>query len=176
MNKALAGLVLATAGLVTVAGVAPAAQAYPEFQFEASVSAIVVVEGEPFEASSSAAVDCAWTHEFNGKEKRGQGRSFTSTHRAPQVKKETRIPVNFTCEFDGSVTAGRGVMIPAETATRSIEVTVVPREGDRETAAQAGALPNTGGPSKYILLGGLLLLLVGAAAAWAARRRGATQV
>lgn len=175
MNKALAGIALVITGLLTVAGLATAAQAYPEITFEAEVSEVVVIEGERFEASSSASVECDWTHEFNGKRKRGEGTSFTSTHKAPQVKEETVIPVNFTCEYDGSATAGRAVMVPAETATRSIDVTVLPRESDRDgsqTAAGQSALPNTGGPSQYILLGGLLLLVLGGLAAWAARRRG----
>ena len=189
MKKALTGVALVLTGLLSLAAVVPTAHAYPEIMFEADVSKTVVVEGERFTATSRASVECAWTHGFNGKEQRGAGTTYTSRQRAPQVKRETVIPVDFTCEYDVSGSAAR------ETATRSIDVTVVPRgaagsgagavadaggavdagavadAGAGAAADQAAALPNTGGPSQYILVGGLLLLVLGGLAAWAARRR-----
>lgn len=174
MKKALAGVALVLGGLLVVAGTVPAAQAYPEVSFEAHVDDQVVFEFESFVASSEANVDCDWTHEWNGKTQRGQGKSHRSKFKAPAVDAETVIPVHFTCAYDGSVTAGRAVLIPAETWNRTVNVTVLPRGAVRDSAdtnATQSALPNTGGPSMYVLVGGLLLLVVGVLAAWAARRR-----
>lgn len=174
MKKVLASTALVLGGLVAALGLAPAAQAYPELQFEAGVSARIVHEHEVFTASSSANADCAWTHEWNGTSSRGQGRGHKSTWTAPDVARSTVIPMHFTCSYDGSVSAGRSVPVARQTWSRTIDVTVLPVAAPANSAQSV--LPNSGGPDKRILLGGLLLLVLGGVAVRAARRRGADAV
>lgn len=178
MNKAIASLALVLGGLLGVTALAPAAQAYPEPTIEVSVSDQSVHAGATFTSSSEASVDCTWTHQWNGKSSTGHGKKHTATWVAPNVKKKTVIPLYFACDYDATFSAGRSVLVPAATVTRTIDVTVLPgrgrQQGQGAPAGSASDLPNSGGPDKSILLGGLLLLLLGGIAVRAARSR-ATQ-
>lgn len=118
----------AVLGLLAALGLAlamtPAAQAYPDVTIEAHVSDTTVRAGATFTASSSANVQCAWTHEFDGTTHRGTGKDFTSRFTAPQVQRRTVIPVEFTCSY--ASTDG-----PA-TARRTINVSVLPANGGND--------------------------------------------
>jgi LPXTG-motif cell wall-anchored protein len=180
--RAAFGLILA---LGVALGMAPAAQGYPEVSFHAEVSDQVVFSGSTFTATSSANVECAWSHEWNGTTQRGIGQSFKSTFTAPQVKRREVIPLHFTCTYAGAAGAG-STAVKMTTWQRTIDVTVVPASPQAAppatgsgaaggpTAADLGAgadMPNTGGPNALFLIAGLLLLLSGAVAVRMARSR-----
>lgn len=176
----------ALVGLLTLFCLAPGAQAYPDPLFDADVSARVVQSGATFTATSSANVDCDWTHEWNGTRRAGASKAgaFTSTFTAPRVTVETVIPVTFTCVHDAG---GPG---RAATWTRTIDVTVLPPEQRAPAPSHQGvtipgsapgsggpglgtaaSLPSTGGPSVLFLVAGLALLVAGSAAVRLARTR-----
>ena len=76
-----------------------------------------------------------------------------------------------TCAYDGDEKAPN--TRTAATWQRTIEITVLPRR-TAVSAPGVGAgsdLPNTGGPNRLFLAGGLVLLISGATAVTLARRR-----
>jgi LPXTG-motif cell wall-anchored protein len=181
-------LVLLVAGLGITVGLAPAAQAYPDVTFHAAVSDQRVFSGQSFTATSSANVECAWTHEWNGTSHRGVGQAFTSRFTAPDVQKRTVIPLHFSCTYVAAAGAGT-VAASSATWTRTLDVTVLPARSREAVAApvtttgrtsnaaglpanlDGSDLPDTGGPNVAFLVAGLVLLLSGAVAVRVARGR-----
>lgn len=183
---AILGAVAMSALLVTL-GVVPSAQAYPEFQMTADVQPRVVIGGNTITSSSSAGFECQWTHEFNGKKKKGKGQAFSATFTTPVVEEVTVMPVDFTCRYRASSVGGASG--DKQVATRTVNVKVLPQGADAAAPGAEGSggalapgseggnagvgsdLPNTGGPNVIFLVLGLLLLLAGIVAVRFARTR-----
>ena len=142
--------------------------------FNASADKKVVTGGKSVGVSATANVDCAWTVTWNGETRRGKtaaGVPFTATFTAPQVSKRTVINAKVSCAYDvASCDALSGGGRVGSVWNKSIPITVLPSSQGAPAAAAAGDLPNTGGPSWYLLAGGLLLVLAGAGAVRASRR------
>lgn len=180
MKKFAAGCVVALMGLLTIAVLAPAAQAYPEVAIDLSVDRTVLHGGEQFTATGSSSVDCAWTAEWNGEVHRGAGSPgspYVTSYTAPEVSDVTKIPLHGTCRYADPApriarqTAGRAAAA-TEVWKRTIMITVLPNGSAAPPAASNGAdLPNTGGPSWIVFVGGLVLFFSGVVAVRVARRR-----
>lgn len=179
--------------LLALAGFHSPAQAYPDAQVDLHVDHQTVTSGESFTATASSSVQCSWKLEWDHKVSTGEstsGSDFVTSFKANQVKSTTEIPLTGTCTYDSD---GQ-----ATTAKRTVQITVEPREkGSSQVSAPGTAsgtasgsasghasgqgagvhssagsdLPNTGGPNRLFLAGGLLLLISGAAAVSLARRR-----
>jgi LPXTG-motif cell wall-anchored protein len=171
--------------LLALAGFQSPAQAYPEAQIDLRVDHQTVTSGESFTATASSDVHCSWKLEWDHKVSKGEsskGSDFVSSFRAKPVKSTTKIPLNGTCTYDAD---GK-----TTTATRTIDITVKPKNGGSTQVSAPGSgsgahsgsagshsgasgsdLPNTGGPNRLFLAGGLVLLMSGAAAVTLARRR-----
>lgn len=168
--KKLAVLCIAALGAaLLVFGTAPAASAYPELTCNVDVSPQVLKPGHTFTVTANAAgVDSTnhavnrasvqWTFAWNGVTKNRSGSPASVKFTAPQVTKTKVIPLTVR----SSSAAGDCV--------RHFDVTVI-------AAAAAGphvgddGLPNTGGPTFWLLVAGLVLLLGGGGAVLSARRR-----
>ena len=174
MKKTLSLGLAAFAALVAVLAVVGSqspAQAYPEISIGLSVNRDVLYGGQDFTATAQANVICSWDLEWNGVVRNADEApnvDFVTTYTAPDVTKVTKIPLHGTCLYDASETP---TAARVETAwRRTIVITVLPRHS--AVAGPVGSdLPNTGGPSKLFLAGGLVLLLSGAIAVTVARRR-----
>ena len=107
---------------------------------------------------------------------------FVTSFKAEQVKNSTEIPLNGTCTYDvrraddhceahrpdhGGPEARR--IEPGLRAGPRIRLRV--RPGAAAPRGAGSDLPNTGGPNRLFLAGGLLLLISGATAVTLARRR-----
>jgi LPXTG-motif cell wall-anchored protein len=169
--------------LLALAGFQSPAQAYPEVQIDLRVDHQTVTSGESFTATASSDVQCSWKLEWDHKVSRGEsssGSDFVTTFKAKPVKTTTQIPLNGTCTYDSD---GQRA-----SQSRTVEITVEPKhsgstqvsapgggptKSGHGSAAQAGGsdLPNTGGPNRLFLAGGVLLLISGATAVTLARRR-----
>jgi LPXTG-motif cell wall-anchored protein len=164
-------------GLVAAIGFAPSAQAYPEVVINISVGRTVVFGLHDFTAVASANVTCNWTLEWNGVTRTRAGhKTFTTTFRAPNVSRVTRIPLHATCVY--TVPSGARAVTSRTTATtasqatwrRTIVITVLPARGTVTPPSQGG-IPNTGGPDLWILLAGLGLVATGGAVVVRSKRR-----
>ena len=159
------------AALATLAAQSPA-QAYPEVQIGLKVDRQVLYGGQKFTATASSNVHCAWTLEWHGKVRTGNGSvgaDFVTTYTAPAVTRSTKIPLHGTCAYDSSETPSAR---SAATWQQTIQITVLPRSTAVSPPGGGGSdLPNTGGPDWRVLVGGLVLLLSGATAVTVARRR-----
>jgi len=186
--------------VLALVGFQSPAQAYPEARIELRVDHQSVYSGESFTATASSNVRCEWTLEWDNKVRRSEstsGSDFVTTFKARNVKTTTQIPLHGTCSYDADQTPDAR---PA-TWERTIEITVEPRSSSQVSApgnapgtagsgaqgsgAQASGaqvsgphlgvagsdLPNTGGPNRLFLVGGLLLVISGATAVTVARRR-----
>ena len=169
VKKVLSLAVAALVGLLTVIGLAPAAQAYPEGVCDLEVSAQVVNSGETVTATSHYSVvdtsarkqagdDVHWVLTFNGDSRTGTGETFTASFTAPDVTKPSSFKLTST---------GTG---PAGTCSRSVDVTVLP-DGSVSPPGGGGGLPNTGGPDLWILLLGVVLVGAGTAVTLRTRRK-----
>ena len=174
------------AGLAVLGPVAPA-QAYPETSIDVTVSSSVVHSGESFTVTAkSDNTTCSWTLRWDKAVRTGTsstGSPFTTSFTAPQVKKQQKIPLHATCQYDDPGSNVRG----SQTWQRTIVITVLgsdtsvaPPKSHSGSGGSAGAagpggslLPNTGGPRLLIALGGLVLLVSGATAVSVSRRRAA---
>jgi LPXTG-motif cell wall-anchored protein len=170
--------------LLALAGFHSPAQAYPEAQIDLHVDHQTVTSGESFTATASSDVQCSWELEWDHKVSRGEsssGSNFVTTFKAKPVRTTTQIPLKGTCTYDDSdgqrTSQTRTVQITVEPKrTGSVQVSA-PGNGSASShgsAAHASAgsdLPNTGGPNRLFLAGGLLLLVSGATAVTLARRR-----
>ncbi len=177
MKQALAAAMITLATLLVAVGTAAPAQAYPEPAVKVSISDQIVVGGQKLVVKASANVSCAWTATFNGQRRTGAGKSFTASFRAPKVKKKTVYPLTVTCTYaDAAAPRAAADKAGTSTVTRTFQITVLPpdgrgSQGGDNSTGPGGLLPGTGGPSSWLLLGGLALLLAGAAALAVARRR-----
>ena len=174
-KSALRVLTVIVAAVVALLVGGAQAMAYPSCVFDASADKKVVRGGAQVTVSSTANVDCAWTIEWNGVTRTGSGKTFSATYTAPQVSKRTVIDAHVTCTYEDTSCTGEdardGDAARPALWTKTIPVTVLPRGGQGgPTASASGDLPNTGGPSWYLLAGGLLLLVAGAGAVRASRR------
>lgn len=161
---AFAGLIAALA----ILGFSSPAQAYPDVRIDLSVDRQTLYGGDTFTATgSSSGTTCSWTIEWNAQTRPGSsttGNPFRTVYKAPRVSKVTKIPLHGTCGYTAPTARG------AASWQQTITITVLPRSA--AVSAPGGSdLPNTGGPNKLFLLGGLVLLLSGATAVTVARRR-----
>ena len=147
------------------------AQAYPEVSINLTVDRQVIYGGESFTATASSnGTTCTWSLEWAHRVRHGEsstGTPFTTTYKAAQVKKTTKIPLHGTCSYSDNA---RGTATWQET----IMITVLPRRTAVSPPTGGGSgtgMPNTGGPNVVFLIGGLVLLLSGATAVTVARRR-----
>ena len=172
MKKLAVLCITALGAALLVFGTAPAASAYPELTCHVEVSPQVLKPGHEFTVTADAAgVDSAnhainpasvqWTFAWNGVTKDRTGSPASVSFTAPQVTKTKVIPLTVR----SSSAAGDCV--------RHFDVTVA-----AAAVAVAGphvggdGLPNTGGPTFWLLVAGLVLLLGGGGAVVSARRRG----
>jgi hypothetical protein len=167
---ALAALIAVLAML----GFQSPAQAYPDLRISLEVDRMVLYGGESYTATASSNVNCTWTLEWRGIVRPGvgsAGKDFLTTYTAPRVSKITKIPLHGTCVYDSAVkpTTARAAAAPVSW-TRTIMITVLPRS-TAVSPPTSGGMPNTGGPDRLFLAGGLVLLLAGATAVTLARRR-----
>jgi LPXTG-motif cell wall-anchored protein len=167
--KKLAVLCIAALGAVLlVLGTAPAASAYPEVTCNVTVSDQVVKPGQKFTVTGETPIavnaqnqqiadaDVHWAFKWNGTTKERTGRTASATFTAPKVKKSRTIPLT-----------ARNTN-PVADCVKHFDITVV-------AATVAGpdddGLPNTGGPTFWLLVAGAVLLIGGGGAAVASRRR-----
>lgn len=178
--------------VLAMVGFQSPAQAYPEARIELRVDHQTVYSGESFTATASSNVRCDWTIAWDHRTQSGpssSGSDFEATFKARPVKSETQIPLEGTCTYDSDASASSH----PTTWKRTIEITVKPKSsqvsppdsgsgahsgaqtGAQASGAQTGVagsdLPNTGGPNRLFLVGGLLLVISGATAVTVARRR-----
>jgi LPXTG-motif cell wall-anchored protein len=161
----------ALVGVLAIVGSQSPAQAYPEISFGLTVNRDVLYSGQNFTATAHANVTCSWDLEWHGVVRKADERpnvDFVTTYTAPKVTKVTKIPLHGTCVYDASEVPSAARVDAAW--QRTIVITVLPRHN--AAAPPVGSdLPNTGGPNKLFLLGGLALLVAGATAVSVARRR-----
>ncbi|RNL62201.1 LPXTG cell wall anchor domain-containing protein [Nocardioides marmoriginsengisoli] len=166
------GLMVMIAALVAV-GFAPAANAYPDNQFNLTVDRQVMYGGESFTATATSNVVCDWTLEWNGVVRtKTDPAIFQTTYKTPVVTKITKIPLHGTCAYDdGSprLAAKSARAAKAATWSKTIMITVLPRGS--AVSPPGENLPNTGGPNMWLLLGGLGAVLAGAGVVVVSRRR-----
>ncbi len=174
MKKTISLGLAAFAALVAVLAIVGSqspAQAYPEISIGLSVNRDVLYSGQDFTATAHANVTCSWDLEWNGVVRKADEHpnvDFVTTYTAPKVTKVTKIPLHGTCVYDAAETPTAARTTAAW--QRTIVITVLPR-GSAVSPPVGSDLPNTGGPSKLFLAGGLVLLLSGAIAVTVARRR-----
>jgi hypothetical protein len=157
------GVVALVAVLAVLGFSSPAAQAYPDVQIDLSVDRQRLYGGETFTATATSNVDCDWKLSWDGDTRTSSGLKFVTTYTADEVDEVTRIPLRGTCEYDAPTARG------SEVWQRTIVITVLPRSVD--VAGPMADLPNTGGPDRVFLVGGVVLLFAGATAVTVARRR-----
>jgi LPXTG-motif cell wall-anchored protein len=168
--------VAALLGLLALVGFAPAAQAYPEVVIDLTAEPTVLYGGQTFTATATANVTCDWTLEWNGDTRtKGGVENFETVYTAPEVTKITKIPLHGTCDYllpDGATPAPRVAARAAATPTtwnRTIDITVLP-QGNAVSPPTDTGLPNTGGPSMWLLLAGIALVAVGGTVAVRSRK------
>ena len=175
MKKFAATLAAALVALVSLAGLAPSAQAYPQPFLTLDASQTTVVSGHSFQLIAHATVKCdVLTINWNGQTFHRSGSSFSQKFTAPFVTTTTIIQATATCSFSSAAgTAGNSIVATQlMTNTAHKDVTVVPVKSKGSGHGSGGGnLPNTGGPSIGWLIAGILALLAGAAAMFAGRRR-----
>ena len=167
--------------LLAAVGFAPAANAYPDNQFNLVVDRQVMYGGESFTATATSNVVCDWTLEWNGVVRtKTDPAIFNTTYKTPIVTQITKIPLHGTCAYDDGSTrlgakASARTMRVAKAATwsKTIMITVLPRGS--AVSPPGENLPNTGGPNMWLLLGGLGAVLAGAGVVVTSRRR-ATEI
>jgi LPXTG-motif cell wall-anchored protein len=166
--KKLASLgVVALIALVVSLVWSPTAQAYPEVQIDLTVNRHVLYGGQTFTATATANVTCDWTLEWNGDAREKSGAKFVTTYTAPEVSEITKVPLHGTCLYTAA--SSRSTATNASWQ-RTIMITVLP-QSSAVSPPGSSDLPNTGGPNRVFLFGGLALLLAGATAVTVARRR-----
>lgn len=173
MTKFGYAVIAAIALPLVILGFMSSAQAYPDVRSSLTVDKHVVFGGQSFTATATSNVDCAWNLDWDDQVRQGQGRSFVSTFVAPQVTTTTKIDLVGVCSYEStdreSSTAASGVQ---KSARHKVTVTVVPSASAAVAPTTFSAdLPNSGGPNRIVLLGGVLLALSGAGAVVLARRR-----
>ena len=186
MTKALLAAMVTLATLLVSVGTATPAQAYPEPAVSVTISDEIVVGGQKLVVHASASVSCDWGATFAGQDRAGEGKDFTASFKAPAVKKKTVFPLTVTCTYEDATAARKTAQAAgSSTVSRTFSVTVLPpdsqgaggssgsggTQGVGLGAGPGGLLPGTGGPSAWLVLGGLALLLAGAASLAVARRR-----
>lgn len=167
MKKSVAVVVAALLALLGLVGLAPSAQAYPTPVLTLSLSASKVFSDKDFTATAKANVSCTKiTLSWSGQTGSAAGSSVTHTFHAPVVTKPTYVTVYATCEYkDGQTLTSQAqvLVLPASTSGTG--------NGTGTTGNGSGSIPNTGGPSKLWLFGGLAAVLAGGLAMFAGRRR-----
>ncbi|MCW2783629.1 MAG: hypothetical protein JWP74_146 [Marmoricola sp.] len=170
VKKVIALVLGAMFGVVALVGLAPSAQAYPDVVIDLTAHPQVLYGGQQYTATATSDVTCDWTLEWNGVSKTDTSERFVTKFTAPPVSKITKIPLHGTCDY--TAPSGRtSARSAADDAVwhRTIIITVLPR-GSASSPPGSGTLPNTGGPSIWLLLAGLALAAGGATAV--ARSRG----
>lgn len=175
-------LLLLALGTLVIAS--PAA-ADPDGSFRLSVDRKVLRSGEQLTVRASATVACDWIVEWDGEIRRDRAHVLTTTYLAPIVTRVTKVPVGGRCFPVGAITRSKAppelsgpsqqlrVQVP-ESWARSITVTVLPA-GSAVSPPPApdpgGGLPNTGGPSWWLVLTALGMIVAGTATIRSAQRR-----
>ena len=167
--KKLAVLCIAALGAaLLVLGTAPAASAYPEVTCNVTVSDQVLKPGQKFTVTGQTPIavnaqnqqiadaDIHWTFNWNHITKARTGRTASATFTAPEVKKTRVIPLT-----------ARNTNPVAE-CVKHFDITVI---GASVAGPGDDGLPNTGGPTFWLLVAGAVLLIGGGGAAVASRRR-----
>ena len=169
--KKLAVLCIAALGAaLLVFGTAPAASAYPELTCNVDVSPQVLKPGHKFTVTANAAgVDSTnhavnpasvqWTFAWNGVTKVRSGSPASVKFTAPQVTKTKVIELTVR-----STSAAGDCVRHFDVSVIAAAAAGLPNTGD-------DGLPNTGGPTFWLLVAGLVLLLGGGGAVVSARRR-----
>lgn len=177
MKKLMSLCGAALIALLAVAGLAPAAHAYPDVNIDLTVNRQVLYGGETFTATGTSDVTCSWHLTWNDVARTGQGTDgspFVTTYTAPAVTKVTKIPLHGTCTYTqpSARKAAKAARTAASAATweRTIMITVLPR-GSAVSPPAGSDLPNTGGPNVLYFLVGIGLLTMGAGAVVVARHR-----
>jgi hypothetical protein len=119
---------------LALAGFQSPAQAYPEAQIDLRVDHQTVTSGGSFTATASSNVQCSWELEWDHKVRKGEsssGSDFVTSFRAKPVKSTTKIPLNGTCTYDAD---GK-----ATTETRTIQITVEPKNGGSSQVSAPGS-------------------------------------
>jgi LPXTG-motif cell wall-anchored protein len=157
----------AVVALLAILGSQSPAQAYPDVRIDLTVNRTVLYGGQDFTATASSNVSCAWNLEWAGLVRQGNssdGSDFNTVYTAGKVAKVTKIPLHGTCVYTSPSTNAETIW------DRTVVITVRPQS--TAVAAPVGSdLPNTGGPNRLFLFGGVALLLAGATAVTVARRR-----
>ena len=166
--KKLAVLCIAALGAaLLVLGTAPAASAYPELTCEVTVTDQVLKPGQKFTVNASTPIavnaqnqpiadaDIHWTFNWNNITKARTGRTASVSFTAPEVKKTRVIPLTVRNTN------------PVAECVKHFDITVL---GPKKKQQDSG-LPNTGGPTFWLLVAGLVLAVGGGGAAVASRRR-----
>lgn len=182
MGEEMARLVPAVLGaLIGMLGLAGPASADDQVHFTLKVDRHVLYGGQSLTATASAKGVCDWILEWNGDRRHVKATSFSTTYVAPRITKRTKIPLHATCvaaparrnqASRAAAPAGDAqaivVRIPAHTSHTAV-ITVLP-PGSAVNPPDigggvdgAGGLPNTGGPSWWLLVAGLGALVVGGA-------------
>jgi LPXTG-motif cell wall-anchored protein len=163
------GLMVMIAVLAAV-GLAPAANAYPDNQFNLTVDRQVMYGGESFTATATSNVVCDWTLEWNNVVRtKTDPAIFQTTYKTPIVTKITKIPLHGTCAYDDGLPRVAARSAKAATWSKTIMITVLPRGS--AVSPPGENLPNTGGPNRWLLLGGVGAVLAGAGVVIASRKR-----
>ena len=195
-------LAMIAAAAVALVGAAPV-HADQGTAFTLSTNRAELRSGQQLVAQARANAVCDWLVEWTGVRSSGRGRNFTAKFTAPAVEERTRFSLRATCFTRESARKARPAAPPAHLAQRSddsevilvrvparvehtVVITVLPPTGSVSPPAPGGvaagpdghgghgSLPNTGGPPRWMVLGGIASLLIGLAATRASRESSGT--
>lgn len=168
MKKLALLCITALGAALLVLGPAPSASAYPELTCTVTVDRQVLEPGQTFTVTGKSQVvdngtatdsSVRWTFTFDGVTKKRTGATVTARFKAPQVD-ETR-----TFKLTARSVSSLG------TCERDLLITVLGAQVAGPNPGGGGLMPNTGGPTFWLLVGALALLLVGGGTVVATRRR-----
>lgn len=179
MRRSLGALAALSAALVMIIGFGTSAQAYPNAPVPSvHVHDYTVVGGHDFTASATASTHCtSLSLSTLGQSGSAAGKSVSHVFHTQPVSSTKVVPLDASCSYAASGgAAGMGVMVHSQAVKAAAHVTILPRgaaagQGGAAMDAQSTALPNTGGPTFWILVAGIVLVLGGAAALVRSRRR-----
>lgn len=154
MKKSFAASLAAISGTMLVLSAAPA-DAYPDAAQNLTVDRQVLPGGEQFTATATSNVLCDdWTLSWNGDTRTRTAQDFVTTYTAPKVDEITKIPLHGTCEYTVPVAQRSARTAERATWERTIMITVLPEGQAAPPNDDDGLLPDTGGPTLWLLLAG----------------------